>query len=92
MASCRGFDLVRFRVIPSRAESLLSARSGAIEAFRRRRGLRVAYFVKLDGDEAVTELFKTGADLAEVAGYMDLMMEVLSEERGVLIDGEIREG
>jgi hypothetical protein len=93
-------DFVRFRVSPGRTESLLSARSGAIEAFRSRRGLRAAYLVKLeqgewldvivwDGDEAASESFKTGADLPEVVGYLDHMTEVLGEERGILIDADI---
>ena len=77
----------------------MSARSEAIEAFRSRRSLRAAYLVELergewldvtvwDGDEAASESFKTGADLPEVAGYLDLMAEVLGEERGILIDGD----
>ena len=96
-------DFVRFRVSPGRAESLLSARSGAIEAFRRRRGLRAAYLVKLEqgewldvfvweGDEAATDSFPTGADLPEVVGYMDHMTEVLGEERGILVEGDIQGG
>ena len=96
-------DFVRFRVSPSRAESLLSARAGAIEAFRSRRSLRAAYLVELergewldvtvwDGDEAATESFSTGADLPEVVGYVDYMSEVLGEERGVLIDGDLLGG
>ena len=77
----------------------MSARSGAIEAFRSRPGFRAAYLVKLeqgewldvmvwDGHEAATESFSTGADLPEVAAYMDHMTEVLGEERGILIDGD----
>ena len=96
-------DFVRFRVSPGRAESLLSARSRAIDAFRSRRGVRAAYLVKLepgewldvivwDGDEAATESFSTGADLPEVVGYVDSMSEVLGEERGVLIDGDLLGG
>ena len=96
-------DFVRFRVSPGRAESLLSARSGAIEAFRRRRGLRAAYLVKLeqgewldvivwDGDEAATETFTTGADLPEVVEYMDHMTDILGEERGILIDADLPGG
>ena len=96
-------DFVRFRVSPGRAESLLSARSGAIEAFRRRRGLRAAYLVKLEqgvwldgfvweGDEAANDSFPTGADLPEVVGYMDHMTEVLGEERGILVEGDIQGG
>ena len=92
-------DFVRFRVSPSRVGSLMSARSEAIEAFRSRRSLRAAYLVELergewldvtvwDGDEAASESFKTGADLPEVAGYLDLMAEVLGEERGILIEGD----
>ena len=92
-------DFVRFRVSPSRVGSLMSARSEAIEAFRSRRSLRAAYLVELercewldvmvwDGDEAGTESCQTGADLAEVARYIDLMAEVLGEERGILIEGD----
>jgi hypothetical protein len=92
-------DFVRFRVSPTGAESLLSARAGAIEAFRSRRGLRAAYLVELeegewldvivwDGDEGASDSFKTGADLPEVVGYLDHMTEVLGEERGILIDGD----
>ena len=77
----------------------MSARSEAIEAFRSRRSLRAAYLVELergewldimvwDGDEATNESFQTGADLAEVARYIDLMAEVLGEERGILIEGD----
>jgi hypothetical protein len=96
-------DFVRFRVSPSRAESLLSARSGAIEAFRSRPGLRAAYLVKLeqgewldiivwDGDQVATDSFRAGAGLPEVAGYLDHMAEVLGEERGILIGGDILGG
>jgi hypothetical protein len=91
---------VRFRLSPGRAESFLSARAGAIDAFRSRRGVRAAYLVKLepgewldvivwDGDETATETFTTGVDLPEVVGYMDHMSEVLGEERGILIDGDL---
>jgi hypothetical protein len=92
-------DFVRFRVSPSGAQSLLAARSRAIEALRSRPGFRAGYLVELergewldvmfwDGDEAVTESFRTGTDLPAVAAYVDLMAEVLGEERGVLIDGD----
>ena len=96
-------DFVRFRVSPSRAHSLLAARSGAIDALRSRPGFRAAYLVELergewldvmvwDGDEAAAESFKTGMDLPAVAAYTDLMAEVLGEERGVLIDGDVLGG
>jgi hypothetical protein len=45
-----------------------------------------------DGDEAATDSFKTGTDLPAVAAYADLMAEVLGEERGVLIDGDVPGG
>jgi hypothetical protein len=96
-------DFVRFRVSPTRAQSLLATRSGAIEALRSRPGFRAAYLVELergewldvmvwDGDEAATESFKTGTDLSAVAAYVDLMAEVIGEERGVLIDGHVLGG
>jgi hypothetical protein len=96
-------DFVRFRVSPGRADSLLSARSAAIDACRSRPGFRTAYLVQLergewldvvvwDGDEVATESFGTGADLPEVAGYVDHMSAVLGEERGVLIDGDLLGG
>jgi hypothetical protein len=96
-------EFVRFRVSPSRAESWLSARSRAIEAFRSRRRLQAAYLVKLDqgewldvivwaGNPAATDPVPTGADLPEVAAYLDHMAEILGEERGVLIDGDIPGG
>lgn len=96
-------DFVRFRVSPNRAQSLSAARAGAIEALRTRPGFRAAYLVELeggewldvmvwDGDEAATDPFKTGPDLPAVAAYADLMAEVLGEERGVLIHGDVRGG
>jgi hypothetical protein len=96
-------DFVRFRVRPARAESLLSARAGAIEALRSRPGFRAAHLVRLeqgewldvivwDGAEAAAEPFQTGADLPEVVEYMDHMSEILGEERGILIEGDLLEG
>jgi hypothetical protein len=78
----------------------LVARTGAIEALRGRPGFRAAYLVELeggewldvmvwDGDDAATDSSKTGTDLPAVAAYTDLMGEVLGEERGVLIDGDV---
>ena len=102
MASCRGSISCAFglaRVGPSRCCPLdrgPSTPSGLAEASG-------PYLVKLeqgewldvivwDGDEAATESFSAGADLPEVVGYVDYMSEVLGEERGVLIDGDLLGG
>lgn len=91
-------ELTRFRVPPDRAQELLDARPGMIEAFRTdRHGFLGAHLVRIDDEQwldivwwdAAEDLDASqakGGNLPAVQAFFAPISELLSSERGALLD------
>ncbi|MBC2901584.1 antibiotic biosynthesis monooxygenase [Streptomyces cupreus] len=91
-------ELTRFRVPPDRAQELLDARPGMIGAFRTdRHGFLGAQLVRIDDEEwldivwwAVADDLDAsqakGGNLPAVQAFFAPISELLSSERGALLD------
>ncbi|TFE54550.1 hypothetical protein E3E14_07350 [Streptomyces sp. ICN441] len=91
-------ELTRFRVPPDRAQELLDARPAMIEAFRTdRHGFLDAQLVRIDDDEwldivwwdAAEDLDASqakGGNLPGIQAFFAPISELLSSERGTLLD------